>query len=110
MVDFYLTRRANIDLIRIEEFSLRKWGEDQTEHYINDLYQIFREIARKPEMGRLRYDRSFPFFMAPARMHFAIYKPIDSGIIIATILHSHRNIESIVRNMALTLLEKSGMK
>lgn len=45
MANFYLTRHANIDLIKIEEFSLRKWGENQTEHYMNDLYQIFREIA-----------------------------------------------------------------
>ena len=103
MANFHFTRRANIDLLEIEEYSFRKWGETQTELYMNDLYESFSEIAKNPETGRLRYDRSFPFFMAPVRQHFAIYKPIENGIIIATVLHGRRNIEAIVRNMAVTL-------
>ncbi len=103
MANFFLARRANIDLLDIEDYSLRKWGEDQTEIYMNGLYYAFAEIAKKPEIGKLRYDRSFPFYMAPARQHFAIYKPLEVGIIIATVLHGRQNIESIVRNMATTL-------
>jgi hypothetical protein len=41
--------------------------------------------------------------MAPAREHFVIYKPINTGIIIATVLHSRRDIDKIIRNMAVTL-------
>ena len=103
MSKFFLTRRTNIDLLEIEDYSLRKWGEDQTDIYMNDLYRRFVEIAKKPDVGKLRYNRSFPFYMAPAREHFVIYKPMDTGIIIATVLHGRQNIESIVRNMAVTL-------
>ena len=103
MSKFFLTRRANIDLLEIEEYSLRKWGEEQTDIYMDDLYQKFAEIAKRPEVGRLRYDRSFPFYMAPAREHFVIYKPMDKEIIIATVLHGRRNMEAIVRNMSVTL-------
>lgn len=103
MSEFFLTRRTNIDLLEIEDYSLRKWSEDQTDNYMDDLYRRFTEIAKKPDVGKLRYNRSFPFYMAPAREHFVIYKPIDTGIIIATILHSRRDIETIVRNMAVTL-------
>lgn len=103
MSKFFLTRRTNIDLLEIEDYSLRKWGENQTDIYMGDLYHRFAEIAKKPDVGKLRYNRSFPFYMAPAREHFVIYKPIDAGIIIASVLHGHRNIETIVRNMAVTL-------
>lgn len=103
MAKFFLTRRATIDLIDIEEYSLRKWGEEQTDSYMTALYQAFGDMARKPEIGLVRSDRSFPFYMSPAKQHFAIYKPVESGIIIATILHGRRNIETIVRNMAITL-------
>lgn len=103
MSKFFLTRRASIDLLDIEEYSLRKWGEDQTDSYMSDLYREFSKIASKPEVGKLRYDRSYPFYMAPVRNHFAIYKSTDSGIIIATILHGRQDIENIVRNMAVTL-------
>ena len=103
MSKFFLTRRANIDLLEIEDYSLRKWGEDQTDIYMEGLYERFEEIAKKPDVGTLRYNRSFPFYMAPAKEHFVIYKLIGEGIIIATILHGRQNIESIVRNMAVTL-------
>ncbi|MFT6865199.1 MAG: toxin ParE1/3/4 [Cyclobacteriaceae bacterium] len=103
MSKFFLTRRTNIDLLEIEDHSLQKWGEDQTDIYMGDLYRRFAEIAEKPDVGKLRYNRSFPFYMAPAREHFVIYKPIDTGIIIATVLHGCRDIETIVRNMAVTL-------
>jgi len=106
MAEFFLTRRATIDLLEIEEFSLRKWGESQTEKYINDLYHIFGEIAKNPELGELRKDRSLPFFMMPAKQHFVIYKITNSGIIIATILHGRRNIESLVRSMTASLVDE----
>lgn len=70
---------------------------------MDDLYRRFAEIAKNPDVGKLRYNRSFPFYMAPTRAHFVIYKPIDKGIIIATVLHSRRDIETIVRNIAVTL-------
>jgi plasmid stabilization system protein ParE len=103
MSKFFLTRRANIDLLEIEDYSLLKCGEDQTETYMDDLYRRFAVIAKKPDVGRLRHNRSFPFYMAPAREHFVIYKPINTGIIIATVLHSRRDIDKIIRNMAVTL-------
>lgn len=103
MSKFFLTRRTNIDLLEIEDYTLRNWGVDQTDIYIKDLYRRFAEIAKNPDIGKLRYNRSFPFYMAPVREHFAIYKPIDAGIIIATVLHGRQNIERIVRNMAVTL-------
>ena len=100
---FFLTRRAGIDLVDIEEFSLSKWGVEQTELYMSELYDAFGEVAKNPIVGRLRYDRSYPFHMAPVRLHFAIYKRIETGIIITTVLHSRRNIEAIIRNLAMSL-------
>ncbi|MEM8894232.1 MAG: type II toxin-antitoxin system RelE/ParE family toxin [Bacteroidota bacterium] len=106
MPKFFLTRRANIDLLEIEDYSLRKWGQSQTDTYMDGLYLGFAEIANKPDVGRLRYNRSFPFYMAPASEHFAIYKPTDLGIIIATVLHGRQDIETIVRNMSVTLSDE----
>ena len=100
---FFLTRRAYRDLLAIEDYSLGKWGETQTDLYMSELYEAFANIARKPEIGRLRQDRSYPFYMAQARLHFAIYKPVTDGVIIATVLHGRQDIETIIRNMTVTL-------
>ncbi|VFM96216.1 MAG: hypothetical protein BECKG1743F_GA0114225_101368 [Candidatus Kentron sp. G] len=68
-----------------------------------DLYRAFGRMSEEPQIGELRLHRSFPFLMAPAKQHFAVYKPLKQGIIIATVLHGRRNIESILRNIGPSL-------
>lgn len=103
MARFFLTRRAYHDLFEIEDYTLGKWGQRQADLYMDQLYAAFARIAKDPEVGRLRQDRSYPFYMAPAMEHFAIYKVVDQGIIIATVLYGRRDIESIIRNLLTTL-------
>ncbi len=100
MTAFFLTHRAMRDLIEIEKYSIEKWGEARTEQYMNDLYHCFSEIAQAPETGKIRQQRSYPFLMAPAKKHFAIYQNAEKGIIIATILHGRRHIENIMDRIA----------
>jgi hypothetical protein len=38
--------------------------------------------------------------MVPVEKHFAVYKVLDKGIAVATVLHGRRNIEAIIRDMA----------
>ena len=99
MAQFELTQRAFSDLIAIEEYSIYKWGVEQTEKYMSDLYDSFKKIAQKPEIGQLRMHRSFPFSMAPTGKHFVVYTSVTDGIIILTILHGRQDIESIIDSM-----------
>ncbi|PTX58578.1 toxin ParE1/3/4 [Kordia periserrulae] len=106
MSKFYLTRRTLADLSEIEAFSMEKWGLAQTEIYMKNLYESFKYISENPNIGVLRQARSFPFLMAPAGRHFVIYKTIDNGVIIATILHGRRNIENIIHSMSYMLIKE----
>ncbi|AWV97254.1 type II toxin-antitoxin system RelE/ParE family toxin [Arcticibacterium luteifluviistationis] len=100
MAEFFLTKRAILDLLEIEKYSIEKWGEGQTDNYMSELYDAFGKIAQNPEIGILRKNRSFPFCMAPVGKHFAIYKTGENGIVIATILHGRRNIEAIINGLS----------
>lgn len=106
MAKLYFTRKAQLDLFEIEQYSLQKWGDAQTELYMSELYDAFKQIATQPETGHIRQDRSFPFLMAPALKHFAIYKTVDNGIIIATVLHGKQNIEGILKSIAYKLTKE----
>ncbi len=106
MAKFFLTQRAFSDLLEIETYSKERWGENQTDSYMNAIYVAFKKTAEKPHIGELRQYRSFPFYMAPAERHYAVYKVIDHGIIIATVLHGHRNIESIIQKVGNLLADE----
>ncbi len=99
MAVFYLTKRAKRDLDAIEKYLIEKWGKKRAKQYMADLYRAFGRIASDPRIGHLRRHRSEPFLMAPAEQHFAIYNTVTKGIIIATVLHSRQNIDSIIHQI-----------
>ena len=94
-----MTRRAAFDLQDIYGGSVEKWGGSVAGEYIEAVYGVFEQIANNPELGRLRRKRSGPFLMVPAKKHFVIYDTFPKGIIIVTLLHQVRNIESIIEDL-----------
>jgi plasmid stabilization system protein ParE len=96
---FFLTRNAALDLRGIHTRSRREWGEEVASRYLADLYAAMRQAAARPEMGRLRQCRSAPFLMIPARQHFVIYDFVPQGIVVLTIQHQVRNIETLIAEL-----------
>lgn len=99
---FFLTRRAALDLHAIDARSRRGWGEKVADRYLADLYAAMRRAAVDPEAGRLRQHRSAPFLMIPAQRHFVVYDAIPQGIVVLTILHQVRDIETSIAELTLS--------
>lgn len=96
---FLLTRNAALDLRSIHSRSSRQWGENVADRYLADLYAVMGEVAASPDKGRLRQYRSAPFLMVPARQHFLIYDIYPQGIVVLTVQHQVRDIESLVADL-----------
>lgn len=96
---FLLTRTAARDLRRIHARSRREWGEDVADRYLADLYAAMRDAAANPDKGRLRQHRSASVLMIPARRHFAIYDLVPQGIVVLTVQHQVRDIETLIAEM-----------
>ncbi len=65
MAKYRLTPRALRDLDAIADYSLDRWGPDQTEAYLEQIAGRFQWLADNPDIGRVRDDvadgyRSFP--------------------------------------------------
>ncbi len=99
MADYFLTRRAILDLEDIYDHSLEKWGEKVADHYIEALYEVFDQITKNSELGKRKQKRSHPFLMVSAKKHFVIYDVFPKGVIILTLLHQVRDIENIIRKL-----------
>lgn len=96
---FLLTRNAALDLRRIYMRSRREWGDDVADRYLADLYAVMGVAAADPEKGRLRQSRSAPFLMVAARQHFVIYDLVPQGIVVLTVQHQVRDIESLIADL-----------
>ncbi len=96
---FLLTRNAALDLRRIHTRSRREWGEAIADQYLDDLYAALGVAVANPEKGRLRQVRSAPFLMVPARQHFVIYDLVPQGIVVLTVQHQVRDIETLISEL-----------
>ena len=96
---FLLTRNAALDLRRIHARSRREWSEDIADQYLADLYAAMGVAAANPEKGRLRQYRSAPFLMVSARQHFVIYDLAPQGIVVLTVQHQVRDIETLIAEL-----------
>ncbi len=96
---FFLTRTAALDLRAIHTRSRREWGDSVAERYIADLYAAMRLAAGNPAADRLRQGRSVPFSMVPARQHFIIYDRLPQGMVVLTVQHQVRDIETVIATL-----------
>ncbi|SCC93462.1 Plasmid stabilization system [Thiomonas sp. X19] len=96
---FLLTRNAALDLRRIHTRSCREWGDVVADQYLDDLYAAMGVAAANPEKGCLRQYRSAPFLMVPARQHFVIYDLVPQGIVVLTVQHQVRDIETLIAEL-----------
>jgi plasmid stabilization system protein ParE len=79
--------------------SLKQWGTKIADDYLADIYAVIKRIAEKPEMGQPRIHRSAPFLMVPVRQHFIVYDRLPKAIVILTLLHQRRSIETVLTNI-----------
>lgn len=94
-----MTRRAALDLRSIHARSLHEWGDDAANQYIAGLYAAMHHAAANPQSGRLRQHRAVPFLMAAAQRHFIVYDTIPQGIVVLTVQHQARDIESLIARL-----------
>lgn len=107
MAHYYLTRRAFLELEDIFNFSVENWGERVAQTYMCDLFNAFGRIADNPIQGEQRQSRSFPYLMAPAGKHYAVYEPFGIDIIIVTVIHSKRDIETLIKKLGSSLANEA---
>jgi len=87
MAKFRFSRRAEADLLGIGDYTLRTWGEKQTEHYLHELEECCWRLAENPTLGRA-CDTIRPGLrrMEQGR-HVLFYRAIPNGIRVVRILH-----------------------
>ena len=87
MADFRFSRRAELDLIEIIRYTLRRWGEDQTIRYIDDLEECCEQLAHNPALGRACDDIRPGLRRMEHGRHVVFYRQEAGGVFVFRILH-----------------------
>jgi toxin ParE1/3/4 len=82
-----LSAAAEEDLLNIGAFTLRTWGERQTERYLNALEGACRQLAANPLLGRRCDEISAGLRRMEQGSHVIFYREKSDGILVVRFLH-----------------------
>jgi toxin ParE1/3/4 len=84
---FQVTPRAAHDLDAIADWTLRHWGVERMETYLNSLNDRFNWLAMRPMAGRARDDIAAGYRSLPEGQHVVFYIVQAGAITIIGIPH-----------------------
>jgi toxin ParE1/3/4 len=91
---FVLTPRARADLDEIWDYTAERWGLDQAEIYIRELWKAITAISDSPTLGKECAEVRRGYRKYPAGSHVLFYRLIPGGgIDVVRILHERMDYE-----------------
>jgi len=69
-----ITRKAQIDLVTLQEFGNANFGAAHTRRYLADMRDMFKTLRKWPEMARLREDYGGTVRLHPFQSHLIFYR------------------------------------
>lgn len=82
-----LSKLARGDLDSIYSHTIRKWGREQADHYLNDIWDTFEKITQTPERWRLRNELHPGCRICFTGRHAVLYRIREGRVEIARVLH-----------------------
>lgn len=84
---------ARADLEAIWAYTGETWGIEQAERYVESLFRVFDELARKPQLGRVRDEVLSGLRSFPQGRHVVFYEIDDATITIVGIVHQSADVD-----------------
>lgn len=98
MTDYYLTPKAQKDLIDIARHTLKLWGKKQRDDYLRLLARGFERLVTLPHAGRPCDDLSSTLRAYDCQQHVIYYRADNGNIQIIRILHQRQDRDSSIFN------------
>jgi len=90
------TQTAIEDLKHIREFTLTRWGKDQEDRYLRNLYKKLGCIRSNPAQWQFREDLFPRCQIAYEGRHTIMFRVDDSDLLIVRVLHNTMDLGSHV--------------
>lgn len=89
-----LLPKAETDLEKIWFYTVKTWGIEQANFYIDEIDNVFRLLAEQPSLCRIREELNPPVRIHHHAKHLIVYTEAERSIDIIRILHESMDIET----------------
>jgi len=84
---YWLTPDAQSDLVDVRRFTLREWGQAQSQKYFSELRQPLGLLADNPSLGKARPELGEKLASFPHGSHIIYYLMHKRQLIVIGVLH-----------------------
>ena len=91
---YALRELARADLEAIWDYTVKQWGVEQAERYLQELFGCFEELAANPRLGRERDDVKAGYRSFPQGRHVVFYVIASAGIEVIGIVHQSVDVDA----------------
>ena len=105
----FLTDRAVSDLLKIEEYSIKKWGKGVAAKYIGKFEKAFKLLELNPDLLLANLSLSAALLFFRVELHLMACIRISSGIVVLTIVQANRDLPTILHELAPTLKDEIAL-
>ena len=91
VASFKVTVAARYDLVDIDDYSVKRFGEEAAEAYTRGLTEAFLFLAQYPLSGRPRPELPADTRCKTYRSHVIFYRYADDTVFIQRILHQSQD-------------------
>jgi len=92
-LNIQLAKLAIQDLVAIEDYTARTWGQVQADKYLTALEQRFYWLSENAKLGTLRKNIGCDVYSFPEGSHVIFYRVKGSALEIARILHQSMDLD-----------------
>ena len=89
------TTEADLELIEIYVFGAERFGVQQSEQYLEGLFQTFDLLAENPHLARERRELNPPMRLHPYGAHMIVYTIKGDDILIVRVLHGRQDWQTL---------------
>lgn len=101
-----ISRRATLDLRKIENYSISKWGSKTAKEYINSIEQALTLLQENPKILRQDAKISAYFHLYRVRQHFLVFDVTKNTLNLLTIIHGSMDLPERLAELEPSLYEE----
>jgi len=87
LAEYRFRPKATTDIENIWNYTCRAWGIRQARQYVERLRDVCADLARTPDIGKIRDELYAGLHVYPSGKHLIFYLVVDNGIDVVRVLH-----------------------
>ncbi len=103
------SRRAALDLVKIEQYSVERWGRKVADRYLDGFNHAVERLQENPDLLKNKQDLSSRLKFYRVERHSLLCDVIDGNIYVVAIRHGSMDLPTMLAELEPRLIDEAEL-